>query len=188
MMGFSIGDKVVHPKFGAGQIIDEKHRELVEGFEHYFVIKINSTGATAYVPVGKMEDLGVRLVMSRPKLGQMFDTLCGVPSRLSQDYKKRQARIREKLETGRPLLIAEAVRDLAWRRELKRLTQKDEALLDRGIQFLAREMAVARDIQEIDARESIDSALQGAIETGVEEAEAAYDADAREAAQVSSPA
>ena len=78
-MQFSVGDKIMHPKFGAGEIVGEQHRELVEGFEHYFVIKIMSTGATAYVPVRKMEELGVRLVMSRSKLVQVLKTLRDVP-------------------------------------------------------------------------------------------------------------
>ena len=39
-MGFSVGDKVMHPKFGAGQITGEEHRELVDGFKHYYVIKV----------------------------------------------------------------------------------------------------------------------------------------------------
>jgi CarD family transcriptional regulator len=183
-MSFSVGDKVVHPKFGAGNIVGEQHRELVEGYEHYFVIQIRSTGATAYVPVAKMEDLGVRRVMNRPKLSKMIATLGGVPRLLSKDYKKRQARIREQLETGRPIPVAEAIRDLTWRRERKRLTQKDEQLLDRGIQFLATEMAVAKDIQIMDAREHIDAVLQEAIENGVQESdESAAASPLTEAAQ-----
>lgn len=170
-MSFSVGDKVVHPRFGAGRIVGEQHRELVEGFAHYFVIAIVSTGATAYVPMGKMDELGVRCVMSRSKLAQVLATLRGVPSKLSKDYKKRQARIREKLDTGRPIPVAEAIRDLTWRRERRRLTQKDEALLGRGLEFLATEMAVATDTQIVEAKERIDAQLQIAIEGGLENKE-----------------
>jgi CarD family transcriptional regulator len=162
-MRFSIGDKVVHPKFGAGKITGEEHRELVQGFEHYYVINILDTGATAYIPAGKMEDLGVRPVMSRNKLTQVFETLGSLPRVLSKDYKRRQARIQDKLGTGRPVPIAEAVRDLAWRKKKKRLTQKDEALLSRGMDLLAGEMALATDTEIFDARETIDIALKAAM-------------------------
>jgi RNA polymerase-interacting CarD/CdnL/TRCF family regulator len=91
-MGFSVGDKVMHPKFGAGQITGEKHRELVDGFKHYYVINVVGTKATAYVPIRKMDELGVRLVMSSGKLTQVLGTLRSVPSTLSNDYKERQAR------------------------------------------------------------------------------------------------
>lgn len=162
-MQFAIGDKVMHPRFGAGEIIGEEHRELVEGFAHYFVINVLTSGATAYVPVGKMQELGVRPVMSRTKLAQVLRTLRGMPRVLSKDYKQRQARIQEMLGTGRPVPVAEVVRDLAWRRKHKNLTQKDEALLARGMDLLASEMAAATDTQILDAREAIDVTLRGAM-------------------------
>jgi CarD family transcriptional regulator len=158
-MGFSIGDKIMHPKFGAGRITGESHRELVEGFEHYYVINVVGTGATAYVPVRKMDELGVRQVMSRDKLGQVFNTLRGTPCELSTDYKQRQARVQEQLQTRRPLQVAEAVRDLTWHRIRKRLTQKDETLLNQGRELLASEMALATDTQIADAEQTIETVL-----------------------------
>jgi len=56
--------------------------------------------------------------------------------------------------------VAEAVRDLTWRRRNKRLTQKDEDLLTRGREFLAAEIALATDTQVIDAQATIEDALQ----------------------------
>jgi CarD family transcriptional regulator len=174
-MEFSVGDKIMHPKFGAGWITGEAHRELVKGFEHYYVIKVIGTGATAYVPVSKMEELGVRQVMSQSKLAQVFTTLRGIACELSSDYKQRQARVQEQLGTRRPIPVAEAVRDLTWHRERKRLTQKDESLLKQGRELLASEMALATDSQISDAQQTIDIALRTAAigesdeETGLQE-------------------
>lgn len=168
-MGFIVGDKVMHPRFGAGEIVDEENRELVEGFEHYFVIQILNTGATAYVPIGKMEELGVRRVMSRNKLTQVLKTLRDVPRVLSKDYKLRQQRIQEQLGSGRPIPVAEAVRDLSWRKERNRLTQKDEALLSRGQELLATEIALATDTQLLDAQAMIQTTIDGALEAGMKE-------------------
>jgi len=182
-MQFSVGDKIMHPKFGAGEIVGEQHRELVEGFEHYFVIKIMSTGATAYVPVRKMEELGVRLVMSRSKLTQVLKTLRDVPRVLSKDYKRRQERILEKLGTGMAIPVAEAVRDLTWRKERKRLTQKDEDLLNRGRERLATEIALATDTQVFDAEERIDDVLRVAIMNGLDAPDGAQDPQTSTSAQ-----
>ena len=108
-MDFAVGDKVMHPNFGAGKITAETNRELVQGFEHYFVIKVIRTDATAYVPKRKMQELGVRSVMSRDRMDQVLDTLRGEPNELPWDYKPRQAGIEEKLVTRRPAKIAEAI-------------------------------------------------------------------------------
>jgi CarD family transcriptional regulator len=166
MMKFSIGDKVVHPKFGPGEITGETDRELVAGFEQYYVIKVIRTGATAYIPKRNMTELGVRQVMSRKKIAQVLSILRSMPSVLSSDYKLRQAAVQEKLQTCRPSYVAEAVRDLAWHRKRKRLTQKDEDLLNRGRELLAGEMALATDTQIPDAHEAIDIMLLLAVARG----------------------
>jgi CarD family transcriptional regulator len=162
MMEFSVGDRVMHPKFGAGQITGEMDRELVDGYRHYFVIKVLGSGATAYVPMGTMGELGVRPVMSSDKLDQVLGTLGSVPSDLSSDYKLRQAGVHEKLETRRPVNVAEAVRDLTWHRKRKHLTQRDEALLNHGKELLATEIALVTDREIPNAYELIDAALSAA--------------------------
>jgi CarD family transcriptional regulator len=171
-MGFLVGDKVMHPNFGAGQITGEKHRELVDGFKHYYVIKMVGTRATAYVPIRKMDELGVRLVMSSGKLIQVLGILRSVPSTLSNDYKERQEGVREKLETGLPVLVAQAVRDLAWHRKRRHLTQRDEALLKRGRERLAAEMALATDTDVVEAHELIYRTLRTALARGFDVLEA----------------
>lgn len=161
-MRFSIGDKVMHPNFGVGIITGESHRELVAGFEHYYVIDVIQTRATAYVPVRKMNELGVRGVMSRDKLAQVFETLRGKPRDLVKDYKERQARIVEQLDTRKPIPIAEAIRDLRWRKQDKYLTKRDADLLAKGVDLLASEMALAGDTEIMDAQLTIDAAIQAA--------------------------
>lgn len=172
-MGFSIGDKVMHPSFGAGQITGEDHRELVNGFKHYYVIKVVGRRATAYVPIGKMDELGVRLVMSSGKLMEVLGTLKSTPSTLSNDYKERQEGVQEKLETGLPVPRAEAVRDLTWHEKRRHLTGKDKALLDRGRELLANEMAWATDADVVEVHEMIDVTLRTALARGFDEPEAA---------------
>ncbi len=161
-MEFSVGDRVMHPRFGAGQITGEVDRELVDGYRHYFVIDVLGSGATAYVPISNMDELGVRPVMSADKLDQVLGTLRSLPTALSSDYKLRQAGVHEKLQTRRPVNVAEAVRDLTGHRERKHLTQRDETLLNHGKELLATEIALVTDEPIPDAYELIDAALGAA--------------------------
>jgi CarD family transcriptional regulator len=163
LMQFSVGDKVMHPQYGPGQIIKVEHRELVEGFEHYYVIKLSINNSTLFVPKTKVDELGVRPVMSSEKLAGALATLRAVPRRLSKDFKKRQARIREQLDTARPTQVAEAIRDLTWRRHRDHLTNVDKRLLDRGRELLAAEMAMAADTELIQAHKRMDAALEAAV-------------------------
>lgn len=160
-MQFSVGDKVMHPHYGPGQIIDAEHRELVDGFEHYYVIELLIDGSTLFTPMRKMEELGVRPVMSQAKLASVLTTLRQVPQRLSRDFKVRQERIRQKLAAARPIKVAEAVRDLTGRRRRSYLTEVDKRLLKQGRELLATEMAAVNGIDVIYAHQTIDRALKG---------------------------
>lgn len=163
-MQLTVGDRVVYPRHGMGRIRRLENMDVVEGFERYYVIDIPDQGLTVHVPVRKVEELGVRPVMSPAKLAQVLDTLCGRPHLLAEDHRKRQEWVREKLETGRPLRIAEIVRDLTWHERRAHLTKADSALLAQGRDILSAEMALVTDTPVADVKRTIDDAMTSAMD------------------------
>ena len=163
-MSFSVGDKVIHPVHGAGHIVEITQQALVEGLDHYYVIEIPSKRLTRHIPTNKMDELGVRSVMPKTDLTRMLDTLCEEPKRLPKDTIKRERSIREQIETGHSFKIAEAVRDLTWFGAGTDLGRIDNDLLDWGQEFLAVEVAIITDTKVIEARQTIKSVLQRAID------------------------
>lgn len=162
-MQFSIGDKVVHPMHGAGRITGVEHQELVEGFRHYYVVEIAGKGLTVFVPMRKADALGIRPAMCPAELTRVLDTLGSTPQELPGDHRQRQKGILEKLKTGCPIQVAEAVRDLTWHKQRDHLTRADSQLLNRGRDLLAAEMALVADTAVDDANGVIDAALGGAM-------------------------
>jgi CarD family transcriptional regulator len=162
-MSFAVGDKVVHPGIGAGRITGTKHQELVTGFKHYYVIEIPSRNSTVYVPMRNAEELGMRLVMSRGKLARVLHTLASKPHPLPETYKERQEAIEEKLKTDRPIVIAEAVRDLTGYERVASLNSKDKELLSRGWNLLAGEIALVTEAQVDDVNALIGEKLAASM-------------------------
>jgi len=140
---FSVGDKVVHPHHGPGQITGVEQKEFLDGKKLYYKIEIPEHGLTVYLPSKKLQEIGVRLAMSRARLPRVLDRLRKKPGRLPDDYKERQEVVWEKLKTGRVSQMAEVVRDLTWHKHRDHLTKKDAELLAQGTQRLAAEMALA---------------------------------------------
>jgi RNA polymerase-interacting CarD/CdnL/TRCF family regulator len=114
---------------------------------------------TVYVPRNAADKIGVRPAMSQARLVRVLDALRGKPRQLPEDYKERQETIREKLKTGRTMLIAEVVRDLTWHGVRAHLTRRDSVLLDRGRTLLAAEMALVSGTELSDADKMIESTL-----------------------------
>jgi CarD family transcriptional regulator len=164
----SVGDKVVHPHHGPGQITAVERKELLDGTKQYYIIDIPEQGLTLYIPMRKMKEAGIRRAMSQTKLPRVLETLQGRPCQLPADYKERQERVSEKLRTGRTLIIARVVRDLTWLRQKDHLTRKDEVYLKQGRKLLAGEMALALDAEVSDVTDSIDAALDSAMARAVQ--------------------
>lgn len=158
-MEYAIGDKVLYPNRGAGIIIGMEHEELVDGFEHYVVIEIESQRLTLRVPLRMMETLGVRLVMHPDDLSGVLDALGSPAESLPDDFKERQDQIRERLRSGRPVDVAYAVRDLSGREQQTYLTKADSKLLAQGREILVDEVALVLNKENIAAEQILDDAL-----------------------------
>jgi CarD family transcriptional regulator len=141
-MQFSVGDKVVHPRYGPGAIASIERKELMDGPKHYYVIEMAGPRLTVQIPVSRADEVGLRLAMTQSRLPQVLIILQRRPHLLPKDYKQRQARIGDQLRTGRASQLARAVRDLTWHRKLAYLTKTDTDNLRQGSDLLAAEMAM----------------------------------------------
>jgi CarD family transcriptional regulator len=162
-MQYSVGDKVVHPHHGPGWIASIERRELLDGIKRYYVIEIPGQGLTLYLPVGKADEVGMRLAMSQSRFPRVLSMLRGRPHLLPKDYKERQEQISTQLKTGRVMQLARVVRDLTWHRHRAHLTQRDSDYLKQGRDLLAAEMALVSGDTVSDASKLIEATMTAAI-------------------------
>ena len=162
-MQFSVGDKVVHPQYGPGQIAGLVSRESIDGATSYYVIDIPDQGLTLQVPVQKAEELGLRPVMPQSMLLKVLSTLGSTPCRLPDDAKQRQGQLDAEYRTGEVLPLARLVRDLTWYGQRAHLTKRDSDLLKHGQERLAAEMALASGDSASDSIKLIGSTMTVAL-------------------------
>ncbi len=162
-MHYDIGEHVVHPAHGAGTIVDIQEQELIEGFSQYYVIKFSDKNLTVSVPVRRTKEIGLRDIMTSDKYDQILATLCDRPNQLPKDYKERKHVLADLIQSGRPVKVAEALRELTWRREDKHLTMADSRMLDQARTMLVEEIALATDSNPLDIESAIEKALLEAV-------------------------
>jgi len=68
---FDIGDKVVHPTHGAGQVTGIKKQDLLEQYHRYYVIELAVDDRTLMIPVNKAEEIGLRSISQGTTLSQV---------------------------------------------------------------------------------------------------------------------
>jgi CarD family transcriptional regulator len=154
-MTFQVGETVVHPNYGAGVITEIKERRSLGAGKRYYSIELlGDPGTTVMVPLVNEEKVGLRQPISRTKLSYLWGILRAEPQVLPDEHKERYAVIEDRLQDGDIFQIAEAVRDLAWRREEKRhLTTVGKRLYETGLGFLASELAGVQG-SDVDAAEA----------------------------------
>jgi RNA polymerase-interacting CarD/CdnL/TRCF family regulator len=150
---FQVGDQIVHPGYGVGTVIEIKKSHTLGREKRYYSIELlNEHRTVVMVPVGAEERFGLRRPISEAKLRRVWRILKDDPKQLPGNYGKRCELLDEKLASGDALKIAGAVRDLAWRREnVRKLTIHGKRLYDRGMAFLAGEVASVKDSDFVDA-------------------------------------
>lgn len=158
-MQFTVGDKVVHPHHGPGQITAIERKQFLGEAKGYYVIEIPTQALTVYVPRRQADNIGIRPAMSQARLARVMAILRSRPAMLPEDYKERQEKVWEKLKTSQSIQVAEVVRDLTWRERHAHLTKKDADYLQRGQEFLAAEMALLADGEISEASKTIDAML-----------------------------
>jgi RNA polymerase-interacting CarD/CdnL/TRCF family regulator len=164
-MTFELHDAVVHPNYGTGVISEIKERHIFgQGKTYYSIDLLSEPGTTVMVPVGKEDSFGLRPPVSQKGVNRLWRILRAKPDDLPTDHKARYAVIEEKLQDGDFFQIAEAVRDLAWRREEKRrLTTVGKRLYDTGMGFLAAELAAVQgsdvDVAEAQIAEKLEASI-----------------------------
>jgi CarD family transcriptional regulator len=167
-MQFSVGDKVVHPYHGPGQITGVDYIEFLAGKKRYYVIEITATELTVYLPRSKVDDVGVRPAMARATVRRVLSKLKSRPQRLSADYKQRQEEVWERLRTGHVMQLVEVVRDLTWHEKRDHLTKRDSEFLRQATHRLAAEMALVSGAEISDMERIIDETLVASMSNTLE--------------------
>ncbi len=162
-MEYAIGQTIVHPAHGAGEIISVEKIQLNDDPQQYYVLRFADKQLTVRVPFKRANIVGLRKIMNKEKVKQVISTLRQEPQILPKDHKKRQKKLETLIFSGYPVKIAEAVRELTWRRRNKKhLGMEDQRLLDHGRQLLIQEVSIAMKRADGDAEHVIDEALDEA--------------------------
>ena len=158
-MNFSVGETVVYPHHGAA-LIEEINTRTIRGEERtYLKLKVAQGDLTIEVPADNVDMVGVRDVVDRKGLEEVFDVLREPHTEEPTNWSRRYKANVEKLASGDIKKVAEVVRDL-WRRDQDRgLSAGEKRMLSKARQILTSELALAKDVDQERADEILDEVL-----------------------------
>lgn len=164
-MEFMIGQNVCHPSYGPGKIVKIDEQTIQSKPQKYYVIRIFGQNLTSRIPLNATDKVGLRSIISEKQTEKVFSTLEQKPLPLPTDHKKRQSQLKKLIFSGRPIQIAQAIRELTWLNVDKgHLNAADRQLLEQGKKMLVAEVAIASQSDQNAVLALINDALTSALE------------------------
>jgi CarD family transcriptional regulator len=157
---FEVGDNVVYPHHGAGQVIKKEQKEILGEVREYLTIKILHNDMTVMVPCENAGKAGLRRVIDEDTVKKVLGVLSDECSEMPKNWNRRFKHNRDKIKTGDIYELAEVVRNLAVREQDKGLSTGEKQMYTRAKKVLASEMMYALEKTEEEAEAYLDDLLQ----------------------------
>ena len=146
---FKVGEKVVYPAHGVGEI-EAIRMQVISGTEkRFYMLRILDTDMKIMIPVDNVESVGLRKVIDRHMVSQVYKVLRQKKVEADQQtWNRRYREYTEKIKTGSILEIAKVLRDLFVLKGDKELSFGERKMLDTARNLLVKELSIARSHSE----------------------------------------
>ncbi len=157
---FKVGDQVVYPAHGVGEIIGEEV-QIVGGAElRVFIISLPKDKVTLRVPVKRATHVGLRPLCTLDKFTKVFNVL-QMKSRVSKGmWSKRAQEYEIKINSGDIHSLAEVARDLHKNSDDPERSYSERIIYESALNRLAGEYAAIKGIETDKALAMLTNSLE----------------------------
>jgi CarD family transcriptional regulator len=139
---FEIGNYVVCPGHGVGQVSNIEVKELGGEELSFYIIKIISNGMTVMVPCDNK--LGVRELIGDQDVTDVFELLNEHDVKVDNStWNRRHREYLAKVKTGSLLEIADVLRSLFLLKVSKKLSFGERKMMDQCKELIVKEIAIS---------------------------------------------
>jgi CarD family transcriptional regulator len=154
---FSVGDKAIYPAQGLAEVTAIEDREVAGFKQRFYVLKVADTEKTIMVPVDRVNSVGLRQVINKKEIGEVYSILKERDVEIdTQTWNRRYRGYIEKIKTGSVFEVAEVLRDLFLLRNDKTLSFGEKKMLDMAKRLLVQELSVAKNMDEDSITEELE--------------------------------
>ena len=157
---FKIGEIVVYPKHGVGEITKIENMEISSIKTQFYVVKMEQSKLIIRVPTDKKQEVGLRKISSKKVVEEVFNTLKLKPKIRRIMWSRRAQEYESKIFSGDPIKISEVVRDLFRKNSQAEQSYSERQMFQVAIERLAREVAAVEKTDYFQSTEKIETILR----------------------------
>ena len=160
---FNVGDKIVYPMHGAGEITSIEEKEILGEKQSYYILKMPGE-VKVMVPTDKVENIGVRNIIEEQDTTKVFKILENDRTDMSMNWNKRYRDNYEKIKTGDIYEVADVVRNLSFKQKEKGLSTGEKKMLNNAKQILVSELVLAGQSDKDQVENMVDAKILTSFE------------------------
>ncbi|MDH4121536.1 MAG: hypothetical protein OEV94_07520 [Deltaproteobacteria bacterium] len=150
---FQVGEKVVYPQYGLGNILDVVQRQVSGIDMGFYRLEFPAKQMEIFVPVARARENGLRKVMSQQDVNRLIDFIESSPSTVKpQQWHRWRKKTLEQLRSGEALDMAQIFCYLNNLEKKKGLSFTERKILLQVEEMLMMEISAAKQITEQEAK------------------------------------
>ena len=157
---FKVGETVVYPKHGVGEILKVEIMEIANIKTTFYVVKMEQSKLTIRVPIEKQEEVGLRKISSKKVIEEVYQVLKLKPKIRRIMWSRRAQEYDAKIFSVDPIKISEVVRDLFRKNTQSEQSYSERQMFQVAIERLARELAAVEKTDYFQSTEKIETILK----------------------------
>lgn len=156
---FTKGKVVIHPHHGPSTVKKIANRTVRGEQTKYLTLITHADELSVSVPTEMAEEIGLRQVMDRDGVREIFEVLMGESGPYNRVWSRRFRDYTQRANSGDIETIAGLVRDLLRRNEERPISYGEKGVLNQANAMLTAELALSLDCDEEEATEMVTKAV-----------------------------
>ncbi|MDU3457907.1 MAG: CarD family transcriptional regulator [Peptoniphilus harei] len=157
---FNIGDKIVYPMHGAGEIVAIEEREILGDVHKYYIMRLPINDLKVMVPVKNAKEIGVRDISDADTMEKVLKALSSEEEvSMPKNWNRRYRYNLDKIKSGDLMEIADVVRSLESLDREKSLSTGERKILNEAKQIIVSEMVLVFEKNVEEVTKLIDDAI-----------------------------
>ena len=142
-MQLNIGQKVAYPNQGICLVEDIERKKIGNNSIDFYFLRVLSDNSTIFVPMQNAENVGIRPIIGSGQYKHLIDSLSEDFETVAPDWKVRSREYNEKLQSGDVFEAADVLKKLAFLSREKKLSFREQSLLEKARFLVVSELANA---------------------------------------------
>ena len=148
---YQVGERIVHPLYGAGVIENLEEKDVEGVIQTYYVLQIPVGNLKIMISAAKAKTQGIRGVHSGDEIVGIVSSILGSPIDMPDNWNQRYKENMERIKSGQLTEVALVYRNLLLRERERGLSTAEKKLMTSAKQIILSELILAKDIDRPEA-------------------------------------